>query len=182
MRKRLIYNYWLIIISWCMFLNDLTLLANIIVILACAMLLSIKRRINFWRMSFVSILAYVAISLFLFRSNISYYFPKLFTYLALISLNLSLTNERLYIFKSKGLVPFLMAIVLSMSVLSIVAILLPNNLYTIFTKSSLEKMIFLIFLPYLIPLIICVIYKSYVIPNMLLKNKHHENGYIKVID
>lgn len=168
MRKKLIYNYWLIIIAWCMFLNDLTLLAIICGLLACGMLVYINRRVNYWRMAFATILSYVAISLFLLRFNISYFFPRIHIFLAVISLDLSLTNERLYLFKSKYLKPFLAIMLISLSVLSIIVLVLPNDLYTLFTKPSLYAMICLIFLPYLVPMSICICRKE-----VLYKNTKH---------
>ncbi len=160
MRRKLIYNYWLIIIAWCMFLNDLITLSIVCGLLACGMLVYINRRVNYWRMSFVTILAYVTVSFFLLRFNISYFFPKIHLFLAVISLDLSLTNERLYLFKSKYLKPFLAIMLISLSVLSIIVLVLPNDLYSLFTKPSLFAMICLIFLPYLVPLTICICRKE----------------------
>ena len=160
MRKKLVYNYWLITIAWCMFLNDLIGLAMLCGLAGCMMMICINRRINYWRTAFIAVLSYFAISLFLPRTNIAYFFPDIVLFLAVISLDLSLTNERLYLFKSKYLKPFLVTMLISLSVLSIVAIILPNSLYTVFTKSSLYIMICLIFLPYLIPLISCLAFKK----------------------
>ena len=170
MRKKLIYNYWLIIIAWCMFLNDLTLLAILCGLLACGMLVYINRRVNYWRMAFVTILSYVTISLFLLRFNISYFFPKIHVFLAVISLDLSLTNERLYLFKSKYLKPFLAIMLMSLSVLSIIVLVLPNDLYTLFTKPRLFAMICLIFLPYLVPMMICICSKELLYRKLFLSH------------
>ena len=159
MRRKLIYNYWLMIIAWCMFLNRLTLLAILFGLAACAMLAMIQRRINYWRMSFVSVISYVMISFLLIRSNIPYFFSELYIFLAVVCLNLAFTNERLYLFKSKYLKPFLIVMLISISVLSIIAYLLPNDLYTLFSKSSLYAMICLIFLPYIVTVMYCLSYK-----------------------
>ena len=160
MRKKLIYNYWLIIISWCMFLNDYTLLAILLGLIACLLLIKINRRINYWRMSFLSVISYCVISFFLPRSNVLYFFPKLHIFLAIICINLAFTFERSYLFKSKYLKPFLLFMVMSLSVLSIIVLVLPNDLYTIFTKNSLYIMISLILFPYLVPLTGIIIYKE----------------------
>lgn len=156
MKRSLIYNYWLIIISWCLFLNDLALLAMLVTIAACVMLIRINRRINYWRVCFVAIVSYVTISFFLSTSNIPYFFSKLYLFLATISLDLALTNERLYLFKSKYIKPFLVAMLMSLSVLSIIAFVLPGDLYTLFTKTSLYIMIFIIFLPHLATVSLCL--------------------------
>ena len=160
MRKILIYNYWLIIVAWCMFLNDLTLLAVILGLLACLMLVLIKRKINYWRMSFISLISYVIISLILLRTNVPYFFPKLYIFLAIICLNLAFTFERMYIIKSNYLKPFFAVMLVSVIVLSLITLLLPNSLYTIFTKNSLFIMISIIFLPSLVSVAFCICYKD----------------------
>lgn len=168
MKRLLIYNYWLIIVSWCLFLNDLTLLAILTSFAACALMVLINREINYWRMCFLSVFSYVTVSFFLSMSNIPYFFEKIYLFLAVISIDLALTSERLYLFKSKYLKPFLVCMLISVSVLSIIVVILPNSLYTIFTKDSLFIMIGLMFLPYLITLAICICYKDY---KKVIKNK-----------
>ncbi len=170
MRKKLIYNYWLIIVSWCLFLNKNTLLAMILGFCASALLLSIKRKVNFWRVMSISLTSYMIISFVLSTTNILYFFPKLSYFNATICLNLALTNERLYLFKRKYLVSFLLSMVIGVSILSIISLLLPNNLYTIFTKNSLFLMILLIFLPYIALILYCMEYKS-------IKEKVHKSPF-----
>lgn len=160
MRKKLLYNYWLIIISWCMFLNDLFMVAFIFNLIACLMLITINRRINYWRMAFVSLILYVGLSIVLPRTNVPLFFPNIYPFLALLSINSAFTFERLYLLKSKYIKPFLVFMLTCLSVLSIILVLLPAYNYTIFTKSSLCIMIGLIFLPYLIPIAYCLAYKK----------------------
>lgn len=160
MRKKLLYNYWLIIISWCCFLNNFALLAIIFSLCACALSLVVKWRINYWRMCFVCVLSYLLIYAVLIDSTIPFFFPKLFIFLAIICLNLAITNERLYLMKSKYLSFFCVFMALSIFILLIIAIALPNNLYSIFTKKNLYTLICLVFLPYLVPLSICLLYKK----------------------
>ena len=161
MKRLLIYNYWLLIISWCLFLNDLTLLAIVLCLGGCVILMKINRRINYWRMAFLSIISYVTISFFLSMSNIPYFFPKLYIFLAVTCLDLAFTFERMYLFKSKYLRPFLVFMLLGISVLSLITILLPNSLYTLFTKDSLFIMIGLMFLPSIGITFFLIVYKDF---------------------
>jgi len=160
MKRKLIYNYWLMIVAWCMFLNNLTILAVVLCLLGSILIILTNVRINYWRVAFVSVISYTIISLILSMSNICLFFPKLYVFIAAISLNLSLVNDRLYLIKSKYLKPFLVVMTMGYIVLSLVAVILPNDLYSIFTKSSLYIMISIIFLPYLIPLVYCIGYKE----------------------
>lgn len=160
MKKILIYNYWLMIVAWCMFLNDYILLAILLGLIGCVLLLIINRKIDYWRMSFMSVISYVIISFILLNSSVSYFFPKLYMFLAIISLDSAFTFERLYLYKVKYLLPFLMVMVISATVLSIIALILPSSLYTIFTKTNLLLMINFIYSPFLIPLVGLVAYKK----------------------
>ena len=170
MKKKLIYNYWLIIIAWCMFLNDLTLLATLLGLGGIALLMTINRRINYWRLSFLSVILYVTISTFLSMSNIPYFFEKLYIFLAVICLDAAFTFERLYLFKNKYIVPFLVIMLISLCVLSIVAFALPSDLYTLFTKTSLYILILIIFLPHMTALSVCFVYKY--VKNAVLSKKY----------
>ena len=172
MNRKLTYNYWLMIVAWCMFLNGYNLLANMFGIAACAVLSTMSKRINYWRMCFVTLIIFVTISLLLINSNISYFFPKLYYFLAFICLDMALTNEHLYLFKSKYLKPFLIVIAIDLVVLSLIVLVLPADLYSLFTKKSLFLMICLIFLPYLISIAICIASKQ-------IRYKQHSNVLVK---
>lgn len=160
MRRILTYNYWLIIIAWCMFLNGYNLLANTFGIVACAVLPIINKRINHWRMYCVGLIIYVTILIFLKNSNVLFFFPKLSVFLAIVSLNASLTSEYQYLLRSRFIIPYLLVMVVSMSVLSIITMVLPNSSYSLFSKRSLYLMECIIFLPYLIPCIYIYTYKK----------------------
>lgn len=160
MNRKLTYNYWLMIVAWCMFLNGYNLLANMFGIAACAVLSTMSKRINHWRMCFVGLIIFVIISFLLINSNISYFFPKLSGFLVTICINCSLTFEYMYLLKSKFIVPYLLVMVVSMSVLSIITMVLPNSSYSLFTKRSLYIMELVIFLPYLIPCAYVYSYKK----------------------
>lgn len=171
MRRILIYNYWLLTIAWCMFLNDYVVLSILLGLLGSAILVFMKRRVNYWRMSFISVISYITIFLILSMSNIPYYFDKIYIFLAIICLNLALTIERLRLFKIKYIQPFLVIMLIGMIVLSIIACILPSSLYTLFTKNSLYIMIGIIFLPHIASISICIAYKQLI---KYLENRVYE--------
>lgn len=160
MRRILTYNYWLMIVAWCMFLNGYNLLANMFGLAACAVLSTINKRINHWRMCFVGLAVFTTISLLLKDSNIPYFFSKLSVFLVTICINCSLTYEYLYLLKSRFIIPYLLVMVVSVSVLSLITMVLPNSSYSLFTKKSLYLMESIIFLPYLIPCLYIYTYKK----------------------
>lgn len=164
MRMKLTYNYWLMMLAWVMFINDHCLLALSSGLFACVVLLSMRKRINLWRMSCLSLISYSAVLLTFSGTNILYYFPKLPLFMFVICANSLMTHEYLYLFKPKFLYPYLLFVIVGVSVFSMTVVLLPNSSYTLFTKRSLYLMVCLIFLPYLIPMMCCLFRKrnSYV--------------------
>lgn len=175
MKAKLIYNYWLILISWGLFLNDLSVLAIITSVIACLFLLINNWRINYWRAISVFILSFIIICIVLKESNIPFYFCRIYYFLAAISLDMSITNEQLYLLTSKHLKPFLVVMTLSLSVLFLITLVLPDNQYSLFTKKSLYMMIVFIFLPYLLSTTICFINKKKQGNKTILKKQYINN-------
>lgn len=180
MRKMLSYNYWLIIISWCCFLNNLSVLAIIFSLCACALLISVKWRINCWRMCFVCVLSYLIIYAVLFCSTIPFFFSKLYIFLAIICINLAFTNERLYLLKSKYLNSYFVIMLFCFLVSLIISLLLKDDLYSIFTKKNLYILICLVFLPYLVPMVICLTYKKVLSNKKRCLSKTYHKHLLKV--
>lgn len=160
MKRLLIYNYWLVIIAWCLFLNDYIILPMLLGLGGCAILVFMKRRFNVWRIGCLSMVIYITISFILSLTNIPYYFSKFYVFLAIVCLNLALTFERISLFKNKYLMPFLMTMIISMVILSIVAAIVPDSLYSLFTKNSLFLMINIIFLPQILAIVVSIMSKQ----------------------
>ena len=170
MNMKLTYNYWLMILAWCLFISGYNLLSLIMIIVASLILLSTRKAINLWRWGCKCFMCYFLLLLMLNKSNISYYFPSFNIFILLVLGNCFLTKEYLYLFKSKLLYPYLLFMIFGMAVLSIIVVILPDVLYTLFTKKSLYIMISLIFLPYIIPILSCL-YRRRTTTNVELKSK-----------
>lgn len=174
MKTRLTYNYWLMIVAWCMFINGYNLLAVLFALCASITLLSLKRRINYWRLISLSIITFNIITFILSKTNILFYFDNLLSLLFMVCINAFITNEYLYLFKVNYLYSYLLFMAVGMIIFIVVVILLPKNLYTLFTKGSLYIMVCLIFMPYLIPMMCCLINKKKEIN--ILKNQLLQKG------
>lgn len=157
--KTLIKNYWMMILAWCLLLNGYDSLGIILAMFTCLYALIVLREVNYWRVIAVCMIEFSVSLMFLMSSSIPYYFPKLLTFLTVISLNAAISNEYLTALKRKHLMWFILAIISCMFVLSLLIIILPDELYTMFTKTNLFLMEAYIFLPYLIPTICVYTYK-----------------------
>lgn len=157
--KTLIKNYWMIIIAWCLLLNGLGSLGIVLALLACVYALIVKSEVNYWRVTAICMMQYSVSLMLLLPSSIPYYFPKLHIFLTVICLNASISNEYLFSLKKNQFVRFILVTILSMFVLSLLIVILPDELYTLFTKRNLFLMEAYIFLPYLIPLLSVYAYK-----------------------
>lgn len=161
MKKILIKNYWLMIISWGLFLNDKDILGIIIGAIACVYLLFNKKRINCYRVMFIGFMFFVISCALLLLSNIPYFFPKLHILLMIVGLNTAIANEYLNLLKNKFILPVLSFVLLITAITCLLIMLLPDYLYTIFTKNNLYLMVSFIFLPYLIPLVCAAIINAF---------------------
>lgn len=161
MKKILLVNYYLVLLGWFFFLNDLALLAILVTIGACAIALGFGSRFHYWRLVSVAFLTNSLISFFLKNSGIPIYFPKLDYFLLTISINNAIVNE--YMHKSKKeFLGYIVAIDLGLIVFSSFLIkILPNDMYTIFTKDNLILMILFIFAPYFVSSAICLFKKLF---------------------
>ncbi len=160
MKRLLIYNYWMMIFAWCMFLNGWSLFGTVLGLLTGAILLVVKSEADPWRIVAVGVLMYCPILLALNFSKIPLFFSGSYFFLAAVCLNTAVVNEYLYLFRVKVIIPFLVIMLISISVLTILITILPSELYTLFGKPNLYLMDAFIFLPYLIPAAACVIYKT----------------------
>ena len=159
MKKVLIRNYWLMMISWCLFLNNKETLAIIIAMMACVYLLLVKSEVNYLSIILIGLLMFVANCSILFISYIPYYFPKLHLLLMVVCFNTAIAYQHLNMYKNKFILPILSLISIGMFILSGLIVILPDYLYTIFSKRNLFIMEAFIFLPYLIPLV-CIAIKN----------------------
>lgn len=159
MKKVLISNYWLMAIAWCMFLNGYSAISMILSLAACVMLLLKKRGLDYWRILAIALLLYGFLLVSLVNSNIPYFFPELTLYFLFVSLNVSISNEISLYIRYKALMPILIFVYISMFILSLIILIMPNDLYTIFSKTSLFLMSSFIFLPYGLSLTFNVLYK-----------------------
>ena len=160
MKERFIINSWLIVISWCLLLNGSALLACLLALVSSIDLLMYKSEVDIWRVSAVTLGFYIGSLSILLYGNISYFFPKLTYFVPIVCLHAAITNEYLYMLKKRFVLPLTIFISLSIAVLSIIIVVVPDELYSLFSKTSLFMMEFLIFLPYLIPCVVCLIYKA----------------------
>ena len=160
MKRILIYDYWMMIVAWCMFLNGWSLFGIAFGSLTGTILLLVKSEADPWRIAAVSLLMYCPILIMLNISKIPFFFGGSHLFLAAVCFNTAALNEHLYRFRVRYIISILAVMFTGMSVLTVLIAVLPSQLYTLFGKANLYLMDAFIFLPYLIPAAVCVIYKT----------------------
>jgi len=158
MKRRLIQNYWLIIVAWCLAICDYEIL-GLFVTLAATLLILKTKGMNYWRIIALSVLIFDIFLLTISHTNIPYFFDKIYLFLLGVSLNAAVINDYNYFFKPKAFYGILLIMLTSLLCSLLLLIILPNSMYTIFTKRSLCMMILSIFVPYVLPTLICVLRK-----------------------
>ena len=159
MNRNLIINYWLIIIAWSLYLNSFKIMAAVVALIATLVLLYKKSEVNYWRAMAIGLLEYIIVIERLFNSNIPYFYPSLNIFLCLICLNSVVTFEHILSVKSRYLFKMALITLICIFILSSLILFMPNDLYTLFTKESLFMMEAFIFLPYLIPMELSILFQ-----------------------
>ena len=152
MKMIVIRNYWLMIISWCLFLNGKENLALILGGLACIYILINRKDISAYRVVLLGLVMFILSCITLLSSNIPYFFPKLHILLMIVSINTAIANEYISSYKNSFILPVLFISLVSILISLLLVMILPDILYSLFTKRSLLIMVSFIFLPYTIPL------------------------------
>ena len=160
MNKNLIAEYWLMIISWCLFLSGWGALAGIIATAVTAYMLLACHQTDLWRLLGVQSFMYLCVILLLNKAAIPYFFPETPYYMIAVCINAAVANEYLYDKKAGPILPAVIIILISLAVLTLIIIVLPDQWYTLFGKRDLFLMAGFIFLPYLIPLLVCLLYRT----------------------
>ena len=161
MKRRLIREYWLILVAWCAYLSDWKIVAYMIVLAATGYALVNRCEADHWRIAAICISCYSVMMAVLFASNIPYFYPDLHIFLAVISLNSALTNEYLIRLKKRCIFPLLLMGLIGLTILTVCIMMVPAEAYSLFTRNSLLRMSAFIFLPFLSPMAIQYAYKSF---------------------
>lgn len=153
MSKVIRNGLWAAAIAWIAFLNGYGVLGVIVLGIFDVVMVK-KSNVNVWRMA-STFLGFVLASYYASAySTIGNYFGGLFYFLISVSLNAAAIGEYLKslsqdcLFKSSCIT---MAIMIGFF---LVAIILPDSWYSIFTKGNLYLLIGLVFMPYNIPLVL----------------------------
>lgn len=168
MKKVLMVNYWLISLAWGLSMSSNTMVGVLIVLAMTIALSTLKTSLNYWRILANALIYYILLFGVYSNTNIAFFFPQLYKLLITICFNSAVTNEILSRYKNKVILPFVLVLALGLSILSFMIIVLPNELYSIFTKQSLFIMAGFIFLPYLINPIVCLLMRKV---RMIERNK-----------
>ena len=160
MKMILILNLWLMMISWCLFLNGYVLVSILVSCVCTAYLLKNLGEVDYRRSALTCIIFHIIMAGLYFRSNIPYYFPGFNSFMICMVINAAICGEYPYHLKRKAFLPILSTVFFAFLGFIFLVIFVPGSDYTIFTKGSLFLMVGFIFLPYLIPMALAYLVKS----------------------
>ena len=163
MKKTLVINLWLMIIAWCMFLNGYATVSVLIALGAAAYCLCRAGEVLCLRNAAVFALFAAVLICLCHTSNIPFFFPGLQIFLAAVMVNAGIFSGCLNRMKRRRIQPFLLAALAAFIFFDLLIALVPGSSYTLFTKRNLFLMVCFIFLPYLLPMLICSIHKRAVL-------------------
>lgn len=157
------------IIAWTLLLSDYVILGCLLSLFASMFIIASKRISNYWRFLALALLTFIVSALILQSVNIPYYFAGTIPFLFCACINAMATNEFIYIFKAKSLYSILFIGLIGFISFLAVLVLVPGELYSLIGKVNLFIIICFIFLPYVLPLLVCILTK--LMKNTSIKTK-----------
>lgn len=167
-------DLWMVIIAWCLLLNNYSLLGMVTGILA-SLYLSINTRYkNYWRILAVTLVSF-SLSFLLARLTVIHLFSYFTFFCGIISFNVAMLNERLHKERLATLYPIFVVMFICLIIFMLVAFIIPTNLVLANAKANLFGLIILVFIPYTSEILISLIVKEYNIKKFLDKQKSLHN-------
>ncbi len=149
MNTKLFLNFSVVLFAWCLFLNGQEISAAVL-FLTVSFCLFCKGLIrNYWRFTAIASSFTVLFFLLLEHSTIPYFFPGMKLFLFAVSVNAGITLEMISVYEKEKLLPLFLGTSFLMCVFYVIAILLPDEWYSLFTKANLYELISFIFFPYI---------------------------------
>ena len=174
MKKVVRNDLWMVIIAWCLLLNNYSVLGMITGILASLYLSLNIRNKNYWRILSITILCFTT-SYFLASQIIIHLFRYFPFFCGIISFNVALLNERLYKERLAGLYPIFIVMFISLIIFMFVAFIVPASQLLPNAKTDILGLIILIFIPYTSEILISLLNKEFNRRKFLAKHKAVNN-------
>ena len=167
----MIGNYWLVIIAWCLFLNDYVFLSEVVLVISSLSLFLNKKMHNRFRVVINSFLTYIIVKTILTLSNIPYFFPEMSIHLLLVSIQCSMMYEYYDRLNDNFILPVIVIMILNMIFTVALIIIIPDEFYSLIGKTSLLIITCFIFLPHLSPLMMCYVSRVHRRKSSYMQNK-----------
>jgi len=159
--KTLSLNYLLVVLSWSLYLNHHFVSSIMLLLVACVYLLKERNRFNIVSIMVCFLVSFLALDGLYSITSINNYYLN-FEYFALVlSMNFAMSNEIVKVLKKDNLYLTAKVILLLKLIFDTVLIVLPNEWYTMFTKTNIFVLIAFIFLPTVISVLIRILIKEF---------------------
>ena len=159
MKKIVIYDFWMIMLGWSLFLNGFRYVGMSLALFCAVYNFFVIRHMNIWRLfSLTLISSLVGISV-LRTTNIALIYHGIFPFLMLMMLNCGLVNEICCALSADK--PVFIDILLSFTTLFCVTVacIIPESPLLPFYKSNLFAFIVMIFFPSFVEMNVCLLSK-----------------------
>ena len=163
MKKTLVINFWLMIIAWCMFLNGYAFLSVLIALGGAAYSFRRAGEVLCLRNAAVFALFAAFLICLCHISSIPFFFPGLQAFLVAVTINAEIFSECLNRMKRRHIQPFLLTALAAFILFNLLIAIVPKDSYTLFGKRNLFLMVSFIFLPYLLPMLVCYVHRCAVL-------------------
>lgn len=175
MKKVIRNDLWMVIIAWCLLLNNYSILSLVVGTLASLYVYSNIMYKNYWRITAVFLVVF-SLSELLANLIIIHLFDYFTFFCVITSLNVALLNERLFKERLATLYPIFLVMFISLIIFMLVASLLPANKVLANAKADLYGLIVLIFIPYTSEILVSLLIKEFRIKKLIDKHKSSKSS------
>lgn len=160
MKNVLRNDLWMMIVSWCLILNNYSILAIVVAILASCYLSMIITNKNYWRILSIVLICFASCYL-LSLATIIHTFKYFSLFAIALSVNVALLNERLYKERLYNVHHTFIIMMILFLFFGVVALVLPYQYVLANSKESLYALLIMIFIPYTSEILAAFIRKEY---------------------
>lgn len=159
MKKVMIYDLWLCMIAWSLFLCGHQVAGIFTAVLCSLYNCCFVRKMNFWRLFSVSMVSLLIGVFFVRHSSIQSLYHGIFPFLSIMMFDYALINELTCRIKAKKLTVIYLFIVFTTIISTAIALIIPDVPLMPYYRTNALTFVFIIFFPAFVEMTVCLISK-----------------------
>lgn len=159
MKKVLIYDLWMCMMAWILFLNDQQVMGMVIAVVCAVYNCYFVRKMNLWRVFSIFMISMLVGAFFVLNSAVVSVYRHIFPFLFMMMFDYALMNEVSLKLRADKLVVIYLFIAFTTLFTTALALLIPETVLLPQYKTNALVLDFVIFFPAFIQMTVCLLTK-----------------------